>query len=109
VGIHRQRSDARAAGDATVLAGVVRDDRPSFLALWPNRGCILGGPIIGSVLGLQDLGGWQMRVETTGIATEYILRPVNIYGPPNWKPDDRIENVADTINQALVRISDPGV
>jgi hypothetical protein len=33
----------------------------SFLARWPNRACILGGPM-GSVLGMKDRGGWKMVV-----------------------------------------------
>lgn len=82
----------------------------SFLTTWPNRGCALGGPIMtppvagkpGSILGIQDLGGWQMKVESTALTGQYFLRPVKVYGPPHWIADDKIENVADIINQALL-------
>lgn len=85
----------------------------AFLAAWPNRGCLVGGPIIApavtghpaQVLGITDLGGWTMQVETSGIANEYYLRPKNVYGPPNWHPQAQIdEDLAGAINGAIAQL-----
>lgn len=94
----------RLFGPASSLA--IKNGSTGFLDLWPNRGCILGGPVmtpnVGTILGIQDLGGWQMKVHASTISGEYILRPVHVYGPPHWNPDGKLEDVADVINSALV-------
>jgi hypothetical protein len=86
----------------------------AFLTSWPMRGCVLGGPVKGATsgaFGIADLGGWQMRVETTGIATEYYLRPVSIYGPPGWKAGQKdqaeLEQIAAAINDAVGAVQIP--
>ena len=66
----------------------------SFLAAWPNRGCLIGGPIMGSWLTVPDLGGWTMRVHRLtpgGGHLRYWLEPIKVYGPasvnaPAWVP-----------------------
>lgn len=40
-----------------------REPVAAFLARWPKRGCVLGGPVIGGFLNQQDSGGWTMRYE----------------------------------------------
>lgn len=79
-----------------------------FLDLWPHRGCILGGPIIGASLGIADLGGWTMRVETSSLSPRvYTLRPVNVYGPPKWNANTAIQDIAQTINDSLAPFQIP--
>lgn len=60
----------------------------SFLGTWPNRGCLLGGPIKGSWLNIPDLGGWTMRVRriTSLGHLRYWLEPISVYGPGSWIP-----------------------
>lgn len=81
-----------------------------FLATWPQRGCLLGGPIMapkvggkyGRVLGILDGGGWTMKVETTSLPGQYFLRPTWVYGPPVWSVSAQISgDLADAINNAI--------
>jgi hypothetical protein len=83
-----------------------------FLSAWPLRGCLLGGPIMGAnAFGITDLGGWQMRVEATAITGEYYLRPVRIYGPPDWhaglKGQLELEAYGQAINEAASAVQIP--
>lgn len=75
-----------------------------FLADWPMRGCLLGGPVKGSsrtVFGISDLGGWTMRVEALPTSGQYGLQPVTVYGPPRWVTDrTRVVDVQEDINDA---------
>jgi hypothetical protein len=81
-----------------------------FLDLWPSRGCLLGGPVMlpvvsskpGKIFGIEDRGGWTMRVESTSLTGQYFLRPVNVYGPVNnWRASNVIsDELADAINAA---------
>lgn len=74
----------------------------AFLAAWPKRGCIFGGPISGGgALNVPDDGGWQMRVQTTSDPHQYILRPLNVYGPPEWFMNGNMADIAPAINQAI--------
>jgi hypothetical protein len=75
-----------------------------FLDDWPMRGCLLGGPVMGAsqgAFGIADLGGWQMRVETTAISGEYFLRPISIYGPPDWHAGQKNQTELEAIGQAI--------
>lgn len=38
----------------------------AYLTRWPNRGCIVGGPILGDFRGVKDLGGFQFKVMEQG-------------------------------------------
>jgi hypothetical protein len=76
-----------------------------FLSLWPNRGCLFGGPIKGSWLTLQDRGGFEMKVarsfDSGGTTRDvYMLTPVRYYGPPSWKANEGWGAMADIVNQA---------
>lgn len=37
-----------------------------YLDRWPNRGCIIGGPILGGFREVEDLGGWTFKVAGEG-------------------------------------------
>lgn len=75
----------------------------SFLSTWPNRGCLYGGPIMGSFLNMQDWGGWTMRVHViTSLGHErYWLEPVTVYGPGAWRPGAQITDFAQGINDRV--------
>lgn len=86
-----------------------------FLAAWPRRGCLYGGPIIadpvaGNWLQVKDLGGWRMRVRhsDSGLGRSYWLDPVDVYGPADglksWEMTTIGELRVDTINTALQKI-----
>lgn len=47
----------RNATDATKVEAFA-----DYLARWPTRGCVAGGPILGGFLGRSDLGGWEVLV-----------------------------------------------
>lgn len=82
-----------------------------FLADWPTRGVILGGPILNGFVGdgfprARDLGGWRMKVRAFGPDSfgvyRYQLTPVNVYGPPDFSPTHgHIADYADGINQGV--------
>lgn len=77
----------------------------TFLAAFPNRGCLYGGPIIGSFLQVQDSGGWTMRVVDStpagATATRYRLAPRRVFGPGNWSVYANIKDIAGPINEAV--------
>jgi hypothetical protein len=50
-----------------------------FVTRWPNRGCILGGPIRGGFLDQPDRGGWEMTVQKSH---DTFLRFNAGYAPP---------------------------
>ncbi len=86
-----------------------------FLASWPVRGCVLGGPVMNSYAkgagfpNLKDLGGWRMKVRAFGPDSfgtyRYQLAPVNVYGPPDFSPDHgHIKDYADVINQGVSQL-----
>jgi hypothetical protein len=54
----------------------------SFLTRWPNRGCILGGPVRGGFLDQPDRGGWEMIVEKNH---DTFLRFNAGYAPPDFE------------------------
>lgn len=80
----------------------------SFLAEWPNRGCLYGGPVLGEFLTWKDKGGWQMTVRdgrgASGQHMRYWLDPVTIYGPGNWRPHSDLEDVKGPINEAAATL-----
>lgn len=92
------------AGAATTIA--------SALATWPNRGCLFGGPIMGTFMSLEDFGGWQMKVHViewglpmgSGGRGAYWLEPVWVYGPSvdenrAWKSTAKLQDeYVDGIN-----------
>jgi len=77
----------------------------TFLALWPNRGCAFGGPVIGGFLGMKDsLGkGWTMKVHRLGFAGSYVyyFEYLSGYGPPNWLTSKNINDFADGVNASV--------
>lgn len=78
----------------------------SFLSTWPNRGCLYGGPIMGSFLNMQDWGGWQMRVHViTALGHErYWLEPLAVYGPGAWRVGAPLDDFAATINEEVRKL-----
>lgn len=86
-----------------------------FLALWPNRGCIVGGPVKGSFLNMQDLGGWTMRVQQvlgSGSGIRW-LQPLRTYGPGSWNPDytsrDAYNRFCGIINEKVRALRSPSL
>jgi len=80
-----------------------------FLALWPNRGCLFGGPVLGSFLTTKDFGGWTMRVRDGSFPNQgqlYWLDPMTVYGPTdssdNWHSIAEISKLnVQTINDGV--------
>ena len=72
-----------------------------FLARWPKRGCLCGGPVIGGFLTEQDMGGWEMRVHTGVGSNRYWLEPVSVYGPGGWRKGQNILDFAAQINEIV--------
>lgn len=85
----------------------------SFLARWPNRGTLFGGPVIGGLTGIQpDYGGWEMKVvdSSGGASTRYRLEPVRIYGPGEWRPGyAEIIPLSIPINEAVQDLGRPSL
>ncbi len=79
-----------------------------FLAAWPNRGCLYGGPVLGKFLTTADQGGWQMRVRdgrpSPSDHKRYWLDPMVIYGPGDWSPHPEIAGIAPSINDAVSKL-----
>ena len=76
----------------------------SYIARWPKRGCIAGGPIIGGFLRGNDLLGWEMKVVSiTGAGATRVagLALVSGYQAPDFRrstnPDDFRQRVNDTV------------
>jgi hypothetical protein len=75
-------------------SAVYSESLASFLARWPNRGCVLGGPVRGGFLTQPDRGGWEMTVEKSNFT---FLRFNAGYGPPKF---DRTTNPQDVSHSA---------
>ena len=62
------------------------DTFATYLARWPNRGCVIGGPVLngfGENSQIQnDLGGWRMKYTANSPAAGYSsFTVVSAYGP----------------------------
>lgn len=69
----------------TVVSGApVREPMSTYLTRWPQRGCLLGGPIIGNWGPMQDAGGWEGRV-TVVTASEIVIGIIAGHIPPLWR------------------------
>ena len=104
----------RAMEQSTVFSPSSSMTLAAWFAQWPYRGCLAGGPLMtpngsGGVgpLGIQDLGGWEMKVDG-GLQSDqfgslfYVLRPSVVYGPPKWIANKKsnLNDFADLINRA---------
>lgn len=92
-----------------------------FLARWPTRGCLFGGPVTGGILGLPAKPGWQMRVvRPVNRPWDGRLEPVynSAFGPllsvgrdvfdiSNWAPGGKFEKYAPAINSAAQSLWTP--
>jgi hypothetical protein len=68
----------------TVVSGApVREPMSTYLARWPQRGCLLGGPIIGDWGPMPDAGGWEGRV-TAVSGSEIVIGIIAGHLPPAW-------------------------
>lgn len=88
----------------TILdTGVKRKETlAEFLARWPNRGCVLGGPIRGGFLNQPDLGGWEMVVDSrngpTSPHSDTYLKFVAGYVAPDFERTTKPDTAAGGAN-----------
>lgn len=82
------------------------DSFADYLTRWPNRGCLLGGPIRGGgFLTVPDLGGWQFRIAAQGGVTGYtytrfdFVSGYDSLGQP-IRNSERLNQVRAVINDA---------
>jgi hypothetical protein len=77
----------------------------SYIARWPQRGALAGGPIIGDFLGVHDRGGWEMVVDQvlTNSAGKKLKRLTfkGGYAPPGFGHTDSANAVRSALNAAL--------
>lgn len=76
----------------------------TFIARWPVRGCLAGGPVRGGFLRQPDLGGWEMRVVSTqGAGTNIVkgLAFVSGYIAPEFMRTTDANAVRDLVNTAV--------
>jgi hypothetical protein len=89
-------------------AGVV-ETIAQFVARWPNRGCIFGGPIRGTgnpgevvFLGQKNLGGFEVQAAARSTTTDGYgkvwLKFISGYGPPEFGRTTRARDVSDLVN-----------
>lgn len=70
----------------TVFQPLPGETITDFLTRWPQRGCIMGGPIMGGGIGpVKDLGGWEMTI-ADNVSSTYRLTLKTGYGPPWYVP-----------------------
>lgn len=79
----------------------------AFVVRWPNRGCILGGPVRGGIqigaTAQPDLGGWEVNVADSQ-GNDRWLQFRSGYGPPKF---ERKTNLSDVlIGQAVIDAAD---
>lgn len=103
----------RDAVDATKIESIA-----TWMARWPHRGTIVGGPVLGGFLARADLGGWEMRVADRQVAgtTSYTPSggsPVTTttriaylsfdagYAAPGFTRSTRMKDIRDGANSAL--------
>lgn len=84
-----------------------------YLARWPNRGCVIGGPILGGYMfsaetssyRVPDLGGWTMEVDSQEASLGRAhLRPVTrgLYGQETlFVPSDNWDLLAGGVRDLL--------
>lgn len=84
-----------AAGEQTSYT----ESLASYLARWPQRGCVLGGPIVGGFGPLQPLPGWEVKLSSN--TTPAYLQFVSGYAAPNFTRVLSPATLADPINQAV--------
>jgi hypothetical protein len=70
----------------------------TFVARWPSRGCIFGGPVIGGFLGQADRGGWEMLVNGQSNGTTFI-KFVAGYAPPSFERSTNAEQCMTAANE----------
>src|SRR5205085_11704935 len=73
-----------------------------FLARWPIRGCIFGGPVRGGFLNQPDRGGWEMKIDGQNFGQALLLFQAG-YAPPNF---DRSTNAEDCMRVANEKTDD---
>jgi tetrahydromethanopterin S-methyltransferase subunit F len=98
---------ALASAVATGLRAGYTESVASFITRWPNRGCILGGPVRGGFLGQPDRGGWEMVVDSrqgVGVPTTY-LRFVAGYAPPSFERSTNAEECGTAVNAKTDNLS----
>jgi hypothetical protein len=89
-------------------AGVV-ETIAQFVARWPNRGCIFGGPIRGTgnpgevvFLGQKNLGGFEVQAAARSTTADGYgkvwLKFISGYGPPEFGRTTRARDVSDLVN-----------
>jgi hypothetical protein len=72
---------------------------PEFLARWPLRGCIFGGPIRGGFTNpvQKDLGGWEMSIDGRS-ANQALLTFKAGYTAPTFDRSTRAEDCMSAAN-----------
>lgn len=104
----------RVAQEYTAFAPQPTDTIETYLARWPRRGCVIGGPVIGGFLGVPDLGGievtaWEQytdaecRIGPLGAGTMTHLAFKSGYVPPDLKRTTKASDVGDVANPASDR------
>lgn len=101
----------RVATEYTAFAPQPGDTIAAYLARWPKRGCIIGGPVIGGFLGAKDLGGidvvaWEAYTDGdctigpigSGAMTHLAFR--SGYVPPKFKRTTKAADVGAIANPA---------
>lgn len=75
----------------------------TYLARWPHRGCMAGGPIIGGFLGVIDRGGWEMTVVSVFNYPPHVvqLNFVAGYSAPNFTRTTNPKDHQDALNTAM--------
>ena len=80
-----------------------------YVARWPNRGCLFGGPITGGFLQQPDLGGWEMVCAASGAgvggpANHRWLRFLVGYTAPDFKPTADVKKVMPHLEGAASKL-----
>lgn len=83
---------ALSTGDSAQTTETLSD----YLARWPQRGCVFGGPVRGDFLTQKDRGGWEMQVAEHDIDTWLKFKAG--YGPPAFQRTTRPRDHADVAN-----------
>lgn len=93
------RLELTASAFARKITSGVPEPIRDYLARWPQRGCLLGGPVIGDWGPLKDTGGWEGTVAAVS-GRNVTLTLTAAYLPPSWARTTNLQAAADFVNGA---------
>lgn len=102
-------SDWMQAEQGSVVFGMKQDETfATYLARWPNRGCIIGGPLYGAAISIpvgpvpfRDLGGWGFDTSYDAGLNRTILQFAYGRGPHNgFQFTQNLSDLIDRVNDA---------